>query len=408
MTTASPFALRARYVFPVASAPIDDGVLTISGERIVAVGTHVGDAPVVDLGDVAVLPGLVNAHTHLEFSDVGAPLGQPGEPLPTWIRSVVAHRRSRHEQATATAISCGLSESTKAGVTSIGEISTGSWPPTGAVQADVMVFHESIGLAPTNVATQSDAAARHIAGARHEWNQANLLPGLSPHAPYSVHPELLDRLVQLAIESQVPVAMHVAESREELELLATGRGPFRDMLEAFGVWQEGIFGARRPLDSLEKLARCPRALVIHGNYLAADEIELLRQQAERMSLVYCPRTHAYFRHEAYRLAQLLSAGVHVTLGTDSRASNPDLSLWSEMRHIATHHPAVRPAQILELGTECGARALGLAAQLGTLEAGKFANLAIVPIGQQNARDPHELLLQSSCGPTQTYWRGQRV
>jgi cytosine/adenosine deaminase-related metal-dependent hydrolase len=392
----------------VASAPIAGGVLTISGEGIVAVGTHVGDAQVVDLGDVAILPGLVNAHTHLEFSDVGAPLGQPGEPLPTWIRSVVAQRRARHETAAADAISRGLKESTSAGVTAIGEISTGSWPPVGAVRADVMVFHESIGLAATSASTQADAAARHVASARHEWNQANLLPGLSPHAPYSVHPDLLDRLVQLAIESQVPVAMHVAESREELELLATGQGPFRDMLEAFGVWQEGIFGARRPLDVLEQLAHCPRALVIHGNYLATDEIEMLRQQAEHMSLVYCPRTHAYFRHEAYPLAQLLSAGVHVTLGTDSRASNPDLSLWGEMRHVSAHHLAVRPAQILELGTLCGARALGLAAQLGTLETGKLANLAIVPIAEHAARDPHELLLDSSCGPTQTYWRGQRV
>ena len=413
MSDAVPIALQARYVFPVAGAPLAGGVVTLCGERIVAVGEKSSVRPAIDLGNVAILPGLVNAHTHLEFSDLAAPLGEAGESLPTWIRRVVAYRRARPEGAAALAIAQGLVESLHGGITTIGEISTGSWPPAhnvpeSRVSGEAVVFHESIGLAAAAVEGNLVAAARHIADVRGVWRQANLLPGLSPHAPYSVHPELLDSLVRLAIGQHVPVAMHVAESCEELELLATGRGPFRELLEEFGVWQDGVFGSRRPLGVLEQLARCQRSLVIHGNYLAADEIAFLGENAARMSVVYCPRTHAFFCHAAYPLIALLAAGAQVALGTDSRASNPDLSLWADMQHVAARFPTISPRQVLELGTLAGARALGQGAQFGSLEAGKLANLAIVPLPEHAASDPHELLLASEAGPTQTWWHGRRV
>ena len=131
----------------------------------------------------------------------------------------------------------------------------------------------------------------------------------------------------------------------------------------------------------------------------------LTYHAGDMSVVYCPRTHAYFDHQPYPLAKMLAAGVQVALGTDSRASNPDLSLWREMQHVASHHAAISRQNVLELGTLAGARALGQATQFGTLEAGKLANLAIVPLADQADCDPHELLL-SAAGPTQVFWRGR--
>src|ERR1700676_4382164 len=147
----SLFALKARYVFPVAGPPIADGYLTISGSRIAAVGQNIRDGPVRDLGNVAILPGLVNAHTHLEFSDLTAPLGSPGMPFAEWIRRVVAYRRNRTEDERQAASIAGLRESSRFGTTSLGEIATAGWP-IEAFYADAdklpsaTVFLEAIGL----------------------------------------------------------------------------------------------------------------------------------------------------------------------------------------------------------------------------------------------------------------------
>jgi cytosine/adenosine deaminase-related metal-dependent hydrolase len=147
--------------------------------------------------------------------------------------------------------------------------------------------------------------------------------------------------------------------------------------------------------------------VVHGNYLDDEEIEFLARQ-QRMAVVYCPRTHAWFDHARYPLEKLLAADAIVALGTDSRASSPDLSLLAEMRHVARTFPTLDRATILELGTLGGARALGLDSKIGTLEPGKRANLAAIALPDAAAADPHELLLDAD-GPALATWvRGKRV
>jgi len=401
-------ALRARYVFPIASPPLPDGVITIDGERIIAVGENLSGKAPRDLGGVALLPGFVNAHTHLEFSDLAAPLGVAGESMPAWIRRVIAHRIRRDPQAVGPAILRGLQESLAAGVTTIGEISTGGWPPADQVAADVTIFQEAIGLASEKVNEHVAKAEEHVRQIARQWRQSNVQPGLSPHAPYSVHAELVRQFCRLSKGLDVPVAMHVAESREELELLASRRGPMRQLLDELGVWRDDAIEARRPLELLQTLATAARALVIHGNYLTSAEIEFLAQRSERMSVVYCPRTHAFFQHAEYPLAQMLAASVAVALGTDSKASNPDLNLLAEMRRVAEHHPQVSPRQILELGTLGGARALGAADSVGSLEAGKFANFAVIALPEAKAADPHELLFVERMPARGTWWHGREI
>jgi cytosine/adenosine deaminase-related metal-dependent hydrolase len=401
-------ALRARFVFPVAGPPRDGGVVTIRGDRIVSVGNESTAGRVLDLEHVAIVPGLVNAHTHLEFSDLERPLGQAGVALPRWILQVIERRGvaaiSRQE-----IIARGLAECLASGTTTVGEIATSDWrtlvgPPTP--RPDVVMFHEFI--APTRERIdQAIATAEAFAAAKPV--DARIRPGLSPHAPYTVHPGLLSALVDLSVRADLAVAMHLAESPEEVELLATGGGEFRALLERLNAWDPGP-GTRLPSieDYLRVLSRAPRALVVHGNYLTDREVAYLAERASRMALVYCPRTHDFFRHADYPLADMLSRGATVALGTDSRGSNPDLSLWEEMRFVAARHPRVSPADVLSLGTRAGAGALGVDNQVGTIEPGKLANLAVIELGAGSPADPHALLFDAGGRVVQTWLRGQLV
>ncbi|HEY4313287.1 MAG TPA: amidohydrolase family protein [Pirellulales bacterium] len=384
--------------------------MTMRGERIVSVSPR-PTADCIDLGNVAIVPGLINAHTHLEFSDCRQPLGQSGMPLPDWLRMVIAARRDAGGNTSA-AIAAGLAESLRAGTTTLGEIATDGWTAESLATAplDLVAFYELRGLLAERVPERLAAAEYLVelaAAARHDHTDWHA--GLSPHAPYSVHPELLVGLVRLANERRLPVAMHLAESREELELLAAGSGPFRSFLEELGVWEPTAFShGTLPLAYLQVLAAAPRALVIHGNYLSDIELEYLAVHSERMSLVYCPRTHAYFGHDRHPLPRLMALGAAVALGTDSRASNPDLSMLAEMRHVARTFPEIAPADVLWLGTAAGAHALGRDADVGTLETGKLANLAVIELPHHDAADPHELLFDATLPVVATFYRGARI
>ena len=392
-------AIKARYLFPVDRPPIPDGVLTIADGRIVAVGENVSGRAPLDLGNVALLPGLVNAHTHLEFSDLTRPLGSTGLSMTEWIASVIAYRQSRESedpdrsQSQAKTVSSGLGECQKFGITALGEIARPGWPMSvfRFSPVDCTVFLELLGLSAERIQPFLALAREHLAAGRRE--RADWRPGLSPHAPYSVHPELLSGVCGLSREQRVPVAFHLAESAEELDLLATGGGPFVELLKSLDAWHPGVLNRKsQPLDYLKVLRETHRALVIHGTYLSGEEIDFLAGCADHMSVVYCPRTHAHFGHRPYPLAQMLSRGANVALGTDSRASSPDLSVLAEMRFIHRHYSDVSPADILRLGTINGAKSLGLQNEYGSLAVGKRADFTAVGLPESEEGDPFELLL----------------
>lgn len=302
---------------------------------------------------LAALPKFVNAHTHLEFSSRQSPLDPP-RPFPDWIRSVIAWRTEQRDDVAAR-IESGLRESHQSGVSLIGEIETAGHhyesPSTHGLRG--IAFREFIGLSQDRVAEQLRLAEaellRPIAGG---WQR-----GLSPHAPYTVHPDLLDELVTLSGRANVPVTMHVAETTDEIELLRSARGPLADFLQSLGLFEARTFGRRSVLDILQSLSRCPRALVVHGNYLTRDEVAFLSVHPQ-LTVVYCPRTHAWFQHAEHPLWRLRDAGVRVVLGTDSRASNPDLSIWRELQFVARRHPEIPPGELLQMITTEAAVALG--------------------------------------------------
>jgi len=472
------YSLKAAVVFPITAPPIRDGVVTVEDGRILSVGPADGDESrepnglgddeggvgraaktrVIDLGNVALLPGLINAHTHLELSDCSEPLGRSGERLADWIPRVIGYRRARADAAKAAtevvadlAVRRGLEESAANGVAAVGDIVQPAGPgePYGGSSLGGVRFLELLAPAAERVQHAIDAAREFLdpdggplVAGRASSAEAGLpawRPGLSPHAPYSVRSELLDTVVRLSFERRVPVAMHLAESAEEIELLRTGGGPLRALLEQLGAWQPGLIRTpSRPMDYLRRLAHADRALIVHGNYLDDDEIAFLAAHRERMSVVFCPRTHARFNHRPYPLGKMLTAGVNVCLGTDSRATSPDLSLWAEMAAAVVRlaeqdsgSPCDRPAEAssaeapwrkgdwgktdlaeadrhpaavaLRMATLNGARALGLEDEFGRIAPGCRAELIAVELpGPPEAGlpvDPHDLAIFRSASTT---------
>lgn len=396
----SSASYRARFVFPVASPPMENGVVEVADGIITAI--HDRHEPrAIDLGNTAILPGLVNAHAHLEFSELSLPL-KPTEPFTSWIRALVSHRRSR-TLSPETIIAQGFAEAIHSGTKAIGEIATAGWSPEVLLQeqhrdpgsrqhCQVVAFRELLALVPERIEAQLAIAKEHLEGTTAQ--EAGIITrGLSPHAPYSVHPDLFHQLVSLCKEHQAPLAMHLAETRSELELLAHGTGEFVEMLSAFGIWRDGLIPQGcRILDYLRPLADLERGLVIHGNYLNDEDIAFLARHPQ-LSVVYCPRTHAYFGHHDHPWPQLLEAGVRVVLGTDSRASNPDLNLWEEVKFLRRKHPEVPPEQWVSWATKVGAIALyGPDTKLGTLQTGRPASFAVIPLMIVESQDPYVALL----------------
>jgi cytosine/adenosine deaminase-related metal-dependent hydrolase len=407
-----PNSLRARVIFPVDQPPILDGIVTIDADRIVALGPHYAESNAIDLGDVALLPGLVNAHTHLEFSNLRRPIGQPGIDIVDWIRLIIAER-ARDDKTQIAPNLLGQQESLAAGVTTVGDIVTNPTAACGAT-IDAIFFHEVIGFSRARAESSLNALVQRLEFAFTANASADFpaIQGISPHAPYTVSPLLLRPLITLAHRQDMPVAMHLAESREELQFLQDSAGPFKDLLEERSMWDdEAIPRGSTPHDYLLMLADAPRALVIHGNYLEDDELDFLATHRDRMSLIYCPRTHAYFKHAHYPLAAALAHGVRVALGTDSRASNPDLDLFAELQYVARTHPNVNPHDILSMGALAGAEALGREGDVGSITPGKLANLVAFPLVGGPYGSPDEMLaalLSNEHAPTSVWFHGRRT
>ncbi len=411
--------LRCRWLVLGHEPPLENAWLALAAGRITAIGrgrppsaAGPGKLPVIDLGDAILIPGLVNAHTHLEFSGSDRPLDTTGG-LPAWIGRVVAARRERAKgreplSAATAAIQTGLAESGAAGVTSLGEIATLVPPVAYAGPGPaVRVFREGLGLRPA----ACQVVPRGVAGDLDRLAAAGLAGGISPHAPYSVAAPLGRRLLAEARRRDLPVAMHLLESLEEAELLATGGGPFRRLLEELGAWD-----SVRPPELLPAaewigfLARARRGLVVHATHIGRDPASLARlaRHRGRLAVAVCPRTTQAIANVLPPVRLLRDARIRVALGTDSRSSNPDLSLLSECRTLVDAG-IVSPAEALGMATVEGAWALGLEGQAGRIAVGRPADLVILrPAAAIPSADPSAAALDPATAVVATLRRGRLI
>jgi cytosine/adenosine deaminase-related metal-dependent hydrolase len=377
--------LRARILLPISSPPIADGAVLISGNRVAALGrwrdlSPAAAEPAADLGHVILMPGLVNAHCHLDYTDMA---GQAApKQFPDWIKGLLARKAAASYADYAQAWLRGAAMLLRTGVTTVADVEAvpellpDVWSSTPLRVASFLEM-TCVRSGRDPAAIVRDAAAK-IAALRPERGFA----GLSPHALYSTTPDLLRASAQLAARHRWRVTMHVAESIDEFEMCVHGRGHLFDWLKSQRDMSDCGHGT-----PIEQVRRCglmgERFLAIHANYLQPADIEALAQT--QSSVVHCPRSHAYFRHQSFLYNELAAAGVNVCLGTDSLASvaparppGPELNLFTEMQTFAKSNPGVRPSDILRLATSNGARALGLQGSVGEMAQNSFADLITIP------------------------------
>ncbi len=383
--------LRARWVLPIDRPPIENGWVESAEGRIVAVGRGRPPAEPTDLGDVALLPGLVNAHTHLELSWM-AGLVPPAATMSDWIKDLLDQRRAGPAggpEAASGAARAAIEVMRATGTVLVGDISNQLTTPAllRAGGLGGVVFHELLGLLvpdPSRMVREAWDRVRAVevslpTAQRDDGDVPPLDFSVVAHAPYSVSAALFAEIARRA--NGALLSVHLAESPEELELLRTGRGRFRQLLETEGLWtsswQPPACDPVRYLGDLGYLQ--PGLLAVHGVYLTDDNLERLRRT--RAVVVTCPRSNEWVGAGPPRLSHFYASGVPVAIGTDSLASSPSVNLFDELAEMRRIAPDVAAASMLESATRIGADALGFSADFGTIAAGKrdvFTSVLVPP------------------------------
>ncbi|HZC06295.1 MAG TPA: amidohydrolase family protein [Ktedonobacterales bacterium] len=386
-----PTLLTARYVYPVATAPITNGAVVVEGERILAVGSAVDlarrypDARRVDLGEVALLPAAINAHTHLELTALEDALPHDLDMAP-WILALLRARGALDDAALRASAAEGVRRSLASGVAAVGEICSAGQSVGPVVESGLLgiVYYELLSGDPARADEVLARGQRQLDLWRARYPDAQVRFGLSLHATYTVSAPLFEKASAWARAEGVPISIHAAESPAETLWLRDRSGPIRDTLySALGLPADLEHAAAcTPICYLGALgALGPDTLLAHGVQVDADDLALLHDS--RTAVAHCPRSNTRLRNGRLPWAAYRAAGVRLALGTDSLASSPSLSIWDEAAYAADLHTQAGEAptatELLRLATLAGADALGVAAELGSLEPGKLARFASAPL-----------------------------
>jgi len=369
----------------MSSPPIRDGVVSVERDVILGVGERVDEA-VEDLGDVAILPGLVNAHTHLELSWMRGQV-PPGGSMPAWASKLMALRRSVSHEPPEPIVDA-IREARQSGTCLVGDVTNtfATYEPLLDSELSAALFRELLGFSAPDPQAIVRAAEEQIAALT---PVAWLRPSIVPHAPYSVSPALL-RAIAEATRGR-PLSVHLGESQQEVEFLRDGTGEWRTLLESLGVWNPAWTAPGcGPVDYLDRLGMVNEQLIAVHGVRFSDE-ELARLAAARATVVACPRSNRWTGAGTPPIERFYASGVRVAIGTDSLASVADLNLFAEMAAVRRLAPSVPARRILESATLAGAEALGFSSELGSIEPGKRAQLIAVQM-PSHVTDVEEYLL----------------
>jgi len=400
----------ARWVLPVSSTAVADGAIAVDGEKIVAVGdraslvTDFPQARVSDFGESAIIPGLVNAHSHLELTAMRGFLEQEEIDFFAWLKKLTVARRERMSvDDLKVSASWGACEAARAGVTCVADASDSALESMNALR-DVglrgIVFQESFGPDPRLAKENFEKLRAKIARLR-ERETSLVKCGVSPHAPYTVCAPQLEMIADFSIAESLPLMMHAAETAMEDSLMREGRGPFAEGLRSRGIeWRASGVSTIQYLHDRGMLQTRP--LLAHCIYVDDADLDTLRQARTRVA--HCPKSNAKLGHGVAPFRRMIEKGLAVGLGSDSVASNNTCDLLEEARFAlllarsqmvvdvddtgenATHGSRCLTApEALRVATLGGALALGREGQIGELREGLQADFAVVSLER-----PHQI------------------
>jgi aminodeoxyfutalosine deaminase len=385
--------IRARVVVTMDGPPIDNGAVVILRDRIVDVGTfpeirekHSGE-DVFDLGEQVLLPGLINAHCHLDYTCLRGKIPRQ-KSFTDWIRAINAEKENLSLENYVASINDGFSEAQRFATTTIANLT--AFPElVSRVEPPIRIcwFAELIDVRnPSRAREILDSAVDQLKSRKH-W-------GLAPHAPFTASANLYRLCEEIAKRENILLTTHLAESREEMSMFRDASGTLYDFLEDIGRDMSDCNGTTPvncfldrgdPLNRSQPPVRLGpiegnrRYLVTHLNELSENDFSSLRTWADNFAIVHCPRSHQYFGHSPFQLEKLRGLGFNICLGTDSLASNEDLSLFAEMRAFQKEFPDVRPEEILKMVTVNPARALAEESALGRIRTNFLADLIALPL-----------------------------
>lgn len=409
--------LRARWVLPISGPPIENGEVVVEGDRIAEVrpvGASSSSADVLDFGEAVLLPGLVNVHTHLDYTVLRGLL-EDIEFFP-WIRELTARKAAFTWEDWVASATWGAAEALAGGVTTLGDCTDSGAAFWGAKAMGLggIVYQEVFGIDESQSVDEIvQELAVKVAQLEAESTGTRLTIGISPHAPYTVRPDLFRALAAYAERDRLPICIHAAESRAEAELLRMGTGPIAEMFARRSIdWRVPGMSAVAYLDQLGLLG--PRTLLVHGVQVSVADRKIIQER--NAAWAHCPKSNAKLGVGVAPLGILGNSmrdrealepvpQARLGLGSDSVASNNAMDLFEEMRFAVlmqrgAHHRlnVLNAAEAVEMATLGGARALGLEAEIGSLEPGKRADLCAVRLEELHsapAYDPYSALVYAA-------------
>jgi 5-methylthioadenosine/S-adenosylhomocysteine deaminase len=383
----------ARWVLPISSPAIADGAIAVEGQRIISVDSRVAlvkgfpHATVRDFGESAIIPGLINAHSHLELTVMRGFLENEETDFFLWLKKLTMARLERMTvDDLYVSAAWGACEAVRAGVTCVADASNSARESMNALR-DVglrgIVFQESFGPDPRLASENFEKLKAKVARLR-EYETTLVKCGVSPHAPYTVCTPQLEMISQFALDESLPVMMHAAETTMEVSLIRDGSGPFADGLRNRGIeWQARGVSPIQYLNDHGVLQTRP--LLAHCIHVDEADIETLKQTESRVA--HCPKSNSKLGHGRAPFRKLVDKGIDVGLGSDSVASNNTCDLLEEARFALLisrlesddNHSArvITADEVLRTATLGGARALGLEGRVGELREGCQADFAVV-------------------------------
>ncbi len=414
----------ARWILPLSSPEIVDGAIAVDGQKIVSVGNRntlleqFPEAATRELGESVIIPGLVNAHSHLELTAMRGFLEDEAADFFAWLRKLT---RARLDRMTAddlrVSASWGACEAARAGVTCVADASDAALQSMTAL-CDVglrgVVFQESFGPDPRLAQENFEKLTTKIADLR-ERETLLVKAGVSPHAPYTVCSQQLHMISEFALDQKLPLMMHAAETEMEVLFLREGRGPFAEGLRSRGIeWRAPGVSTIQYLYDAGVLETMP--LLAHCIRVDEADLETIKQTETRVA--HCPKSNAKLGHGVAPFAKMVEKGIQVGLGSDSVASNNTCDLLEEARFALLLARSggscdLNSDDILRAATLGGAHSLGLAGQVGELKEGLQADFAVVSLDgahQIPTYDPAETLIFASSGRdvTMTVVAGREV